>query len=138
MRKAIVFLICMIVLITGVCGCSNSESKNSQSGYDAENTDISLYKKPADAVSIDLTKEDPSTDDIQFVFDDLGRITQCYYKLNDVQIYVSYTYNENSVQIYAFINDTVAAEEQIQVSNYDSAKGFSVIDGYYFKGYDKQ
>lgn len=135
MRKTIAFLICVVTLMASICGCSNSRNKDSQSGYNAEDVYISLYKKPADAVSIDLTKEDPSNDDIRFVFDDLGRVTQCYYKLDDVQVYVSYSYEDGSAHIYAFMNDIVAAEEQIQVSSFDSEKGFSVIDGYYFKGY---
>ena len=129
------------------CGCSGNQKDSAKKGTESEQqttnqsenkndeVDLSAYKKPADAVSIDLTKDDPSNDEIRFVFDNEGKVTQCYYKIGDQQIYVNYTYNDGSVQIYAFMGDILVADETIELSAYDAEKGFTVIEGYYFKGF---
>ena len=106
---------------------NRSESKNDE-------VDLSAYKKPADVVSIDLTEDDPSNDEIRFVFDNEGKVTQCYYNIGDQQVYVNYTYKDGSVQIYAFMGEVLVADETIEISEYSAEKGFSSIEGYYFKG----
>ena len=153
MKKTIVLLICVIVAATLFCGCAgntgdaNQDNKINAASQQSDNVsdnnsseqkdeiDLDSYKTPAEAVSIDLTKDDPSNDEMRFVFDDEGKVTQCYYKIGDQQIYVNYTYNDGSVQIYAFMGDILVADETIELSAYDAEKGFTVIEGYYFKGF---
>lgn len=145
--KKIIYLIALILMLALVaCGCSGNKDSNrndaANSGQETANrsenngneVDISVYKKPADTVSVDLTKDDPSNDEMRFVFDDNGKVTQCYYNIGDQQVYVNYTYKDGAVQIYAFMGEVVAADELIEISEYDAEKGFTVIDGYYFKG----
>lgn len=99
--------------------------------------DISTYRAPAEVVEIDLTAEDPSNADIRFVYDELGRVSICYYKINGQVVSVNYNYQDDYVQIFAFMGEFVAADEMIDLpGEFDASEGFSKIDGYYFKGYD--
>ncbi len=145
--KKVISLIAVILMAALIfCGCSDNQkdstNKNTESEQQTENQsenkndeiDLSAYKKPADVVSIDLTKDDPSNDEIRFVYDDDGRVTQCYYKIGEQQVYVNYTYKEASAQIYAFMGEVLVADEVIEISEYSAEKGFSSIEGYYFKG----
>lgn len=96
---------------------------------------LSSFIKPADAVSIDMTKDDPSNDYMVFKYDEDGRVSQCYYKIGESLVYITYKYESNGAQIYAFIDDCVVDDCKINLSSYDANKGFSIIDGYYFKGF---
>lgn len=99
--------------------------------------DISTYRAPAEVVEIDLTAEDPSNADIRFVYDELGRVSICYYKINGQVVSVNYNYQDDYVQIFAFMGEFVTADEKIELpGEFDASAGFSQIDGYYFKGYD--
>ncbi len=71
---------------------------------------------------------------MRFVFDDEGKVSQCYYKVGDQQVYVNYTYKEGIAQIYAFMDDVLVADETIRISEYSAKQGFVSIEGYYFKG----
>lgn len=130
--KKIVCLVFALLLTFCIAGCGaeieNSQENNSQS-------DI-VFKTPAEVVEIDFEKDDPTTDEMKFVYDDEGRIIQCYYNLEGHEIFISYTYEDETVQIYAFSDSIVAADEQISLpGQYDSSIGFSEYQGYYFKGY---
>ena len=125
------------------CSCSGGQNKDADQGAGAEQqtgettekpVDLSLYKKPAEVVTLDLSKEDPSNDEMRFVYDDAGRVSQCYYNIEDEEIYVNYKYEDGAVQIYAFIRAVVVADERIEISEYSADQGFTEINGYYFKG----
>ncbi|MBO4870179.1 MAG: hypothetical protein J5585_10765 [Clostridia bacterium] len=137
-------LLLLAAFIASGCSAKNENSQESvkdSSAVSAENDGdkaVSAYKKPADAVKLDLTKDDPSNDDMRFVYDDDGRVTQCYYKISGEQVYVSYTYKDGSAQIYAFLGEILVADETIDLPAFDAEKGFSEIDGYYFKGFGEK
>lgn len=147
MKKAIFLIALILMSVLVVCGCSGKNGSNSNDATEsdqettnhAENNndevDLSAYKKPADVVNIDLSKDDPSNDEMRFVFDDDGKVTQCYYQIGDQQVYVNYTYKDGSAQIYAFMGDILVADELIDISEYSAEKGFAAIEGYYFKGF---
>lgn len=156
MKKIFAVLICLTMLAVLVCGCSGLGSSGdngdsiqndaqsgevlekdpAESGSNGSSTvNLSSYVKPAAAVSIDLTKADPSNGKMNFVYDEEGRVSVCYYRLNDKQVSVTYSYDENSAQIYAFMGDVLVADELISLSGFDKDLGFCIIDGYYFKGY---
>lgn len=140
MRKAVSLLMIILLSALLVCGCSGKDTSQNNQDYSEgsengnEEVDLSAYKKPAEAVSIDLSKDDPSNDDMRFVFDDEGKVSQCYYKVGDQQVYVNYTYKEGIAQIYAFMDDVLVADETIRISEYSAKQGFVSIEGYYFKG----
>lgn len=143
MKKTAIFVvaICMVMLL--LPGCGNSESNGGNT--DTQLTEVNLkeitnddagivYKTPADAVNIDLALSDPSNDQIKFSYDENNRISQCQYQVDGHLIKVSYSYLENSVQIYAFSDEYVAADETFTVSSYDANAGFMSYNGYYFCG----
>ena len=146
--KKVISLIAVILMTALIfCACSGNQKDSSKKDVESEQqttnrsenkndeVDLSAYKKPADVVSIDLTKDDPSNDEIRFVFDNEGKVTQCYYNIGDQQVYVNYTYKDGSVQIYAFMGEVLVADETIDISEYNMEKGFTAIKGYYFNGF---
>lgn len=153
MKKILSIIICIVIVSIGVCGCTSSKNEDGQkdikesSVSDADTNvkdsekptvttvDLSSYVKPADAVSIDLAKAAPSTADMSFTYDELGRVSVCTYKIGTQTVKAVYSYEENSAQIYAFIGDVVIADDLISLSDFDKDLGFTVINGYYFKGY---
>lgn len=46
----------------------------------------------ANAVKLDMSKENPLNDEMKFVYDDDGRIAQCYYNLCEYEICISCIY----------------------------------------------
>lgn len=102
----------------------------SQAEYDPEN-----YVLPADAVKIDFTKDDPSNDEIKFLFDEEGRVVSYKYSAKGNDIIVTYSYKENKVNVNSFIDDMVYADEEFKLPEYDNNGGFCEYNGYYFKGY---
>ena len=158
LKKILSALLCAALLLSLFCGCSSRDetlankpeeregdtstlatASNTKTGKNdnSENDVVSSYKKPADTVSIDKTKEDPSNDDIKFTYDEDGRIVSYSYRLDERLVAVSYKYEKSGVEVYAFIGDTLVADELIELSEYDPEKGFETIEGYYFKGYTK-
>ncbi len=166
MKKLTALILCLILAALAFCGCSIETGKEAEKDGEKEarqetgtddtekedepedkpldepksDVDISEYKAPAELVSIDMSKEDPSNDYIKFVYDTDGKISQCYYKIGDNLVTVSYVYEDGGAELYAFIGDGIlAADEEIELlSDYSPEKGFTVIKGYYFKGYDAQ
>ncbi|MBQ9414337.1 MAG: hypothetical protein IJU16_04330 [Clostridia bacterium] len=124
-------LLAVIMALLMLAGCT---AATEQEPID-EVVPLASYRLPAQAVKIDMTASDPTSSEMQFVYDDSGRITQCYYAIGGQQIYVSYMYQENSVTLYAFMNSVVAANVEIPLPAFDASVGFAEKDGYYFKGY---
>ena len=96
------------------------------------------FTAPADAVKIDMNADDPSNDEIEFDYDDEGRVTECIYSYKGEIFIITYDYDADGAEVYAFSEDgVVLAEKTIKLSDFDPDKGFAKIDGYYFKGYKK-
>ena len=160
MKKTLVIVLCMALALTVLGGCASQpdpaagdpkadvtgqpgasdqpDDPGSDPSDDKNDTavDLSVYQAPANVVEIDADAEDPSNDNIRFVYDDVGRVAQCYYEIDGQQIYVGYTYGDGYAQIYAFMGDFVVADEEISLpGEYDASVGFASSHGYYFKGY---
>lgn len=122
----------------------SSTSKQLQSSPNSEITQssksvsevVSAYQSPAKVLDIDLSKDDPSNDDIRFEYDEKDRISKCYYKVNNDEIYQSYTYTDDTVHIYAFNGSVIVDDVTFDYNNYDENLGFSEYNGYYFSNVD--
>ena len=102
----------------------------------AELPEVDAYRPPSGLIDIDLNADDPSNDKIVFVYDAEGRLWQCYYAIGENDVYLSYSYDGNSIQIYGFIGSIVVADESFEAkSNYDTNRNFVEYQGYYFKGF---
>lgn len=111
---------------------ASSENKESESEID-----FSSVKTPAEVVTVDAEKNDPSNDDAKFYFDENGRISQCDY-ISDGELYSAvYTYTATSVQIYVFSSTGVVVKyEEFPLSGeYDPNGDIIVYEGYFIKGY---
>lgn len=139
MKKIGIFIICFCLLASLLAGCDGTRGEEVLSDTQATETEADtasdiVYKTPADAASIDLTAADPSNDRIQFSYDENNRISLCQYQLDGHTIKVTYSYSDNDIQIYAFSDEYVAADETFTVSAYDANAGFTTQGGYYFCG----
>lgn len=117
---------------------ANAPQDNAPADTPAEsiNDEIPGFARPAEVCSIDLSADDPSNDEIRFVYDDLGRVSACRYTYQGNDIIVSYAYSDGLVQLYSFVGDILIDDSQIALpSAFDAAKGFSEIGGFYFKGF---
>lgn len=120
---------------------NNSSSQNSQSSQNSETTQssksiselVSSYQPPAKSFDVDTSKEDPSNDDIRFEYDNKGRISKCYYEVNDIEVSQAYIYTDDTVQIYAFNGSIVIDDITFDNVSYDENTGFNECDGYYLK-----
>ncbi len=101
--------------------------------YDDE-VDLTSYKKPGDVIDIDMSKSDPSTENIHFAFND-GMVSSYEYKFGDKTVSVTYTYSDGAAEVFAFMDGVLVADDTVELSAYDSQKGFTVVDGYFFKGF---
>ena len=98
--------------------------------------DYAAYATPYETVKLDLTKEDPSNDVMRFEYYDDGRIKRCIYQITGYEVTVSYNYLDGGAQLQALLDETVVAAKQFtQIGEYDPETGFSVHEGYYFKGF---
>lgn len=145
-----VIAFCLVALL---CGCgtttektddtnNNSQSENTQQTTDSNlssqsseqiNDLLSSFQPPAEVFEIDLSNADPSNDDISFEYDEQGRISKCYYQANNIDVYQSYIYENNSVQIFSFNDSIVIGDVFFENVEYDENAGFSECDGYYLK-----
>lgn len=120
---------------------NNSSSQNSQSSQNSETTQssksiselVSSYQPPAKSFDVDTSKEDPSNDDIRFEYDNKGRISKCYYEVNDIEVSQAYIYTDDTVQIYSFNSSIVIDDITFDNVSYDENTGFNECDGYYLK-----
>lgn len=111
---------------------SSQNSETSQSSKSVSEV-VSAYQSPAKVLDIDLSKDDPSNDDIRFEYDEKDRISKCYYKVNNDEIYQSYTYTDDTVHIYAFNGSVIVDDITFDNVSYDENIGFNKYNGYYLK-----
>lgn len=137
MKKIVCLVAILSLCLIVICGCENAQETSSDSASkQATSSKDWVYEVPVNVVQIDLTAEDPSNDAMKFVYDDMGRVSQCYYKIDGTEIYINYEYTDNQVHIYGFSGSIVAAEENFTLPSFDKSVGFSAYNGYYFKGYN--
>ena len=99
--SAVVIAVIMLAFTLSSCFYAN----NSTSTEEVTTIAAPDLVKPADAGKIDLAKEDPSTADVSFVYDEDGRVTECAYKKGDVSYYIGYTYRDGEVDVNVFATD---------------------------------
>ena len=93
------------------------------------------YLPPAQVVTIDTSKDDPSNDDIQFKFDSSNRISSCSYTVDGKTYDQSYSYNDKKRLIKIdtkYRNNTIITKE-IEYDRVSEANVFEVIDDYYVR-----
>ncbi|MBR5922365.1 MAG: hypothetical protein IKZ59_01085 [Clostridia bacterium] len=164
MKKAIIALLCVLIVAFALCGCKEKDgtlankpvedkssdiSEGSENGNGAtdetlvpndenlpksDDVDLSSYKRPAEVLDLDLSKSDPSTDNVRFTFED-GKVKSYEYKLGDKEVTVTYTYSQGAAEVFAFMGDVLVADDTVELSDYNAETGFAVIDGYFFKGF---
>ena len=157
--KKIFLLASIIILCLSVSACSSdtadSDSKQptdngtslNDSTEQSDNGSKSLsvekmienFEPPANIVSVDMTAEDPSNDEIVFTFQEDGKIQNCVYRMNGEKVMVTYGYDtmeKGQIWVLAFSEDsTVIAEESFNYSENEES-GFTEYNGYYFKNVD--
>ena len=142
MKKALSLTAIALSAVILFAGCSfgrseikSADDRSSESKSEEFEEMMKKYRPPAEAFGIDMNKEDPSNDDIKFEFDDKGRILNCFYTVNGMEVLTTYDYEfyENKVWILSFAQDsTVIADEKFEIDNESDDIGFSECRGYYF------
>lgn len=149
-KLSLLFTVITCCLMFMFCGCNtekttvtnnNSQSENSQQMTNESSSQtskpindlVSSFKPPAEVFDIDVSKDDLSNDDIRFEYDDKGRISKCYYKVNDIDVYQGYIYKDNTIQIFSYNGSIVIGDMFFENAVYDENKGFSEHNGYYLK-----
>ncbi|MBQ7670631.1 MAG: hypothetical protein IJS45_07920 [Clostridia bacterium] len=92
---------------------------------------------PAEAAKgININKDDPSTDDVKFTFDDEGKLVLIEYKSGDYDYVASYNYRDGNVEVYLYGGDQVVDFLLYEPSSeFDASLGMFEQDGYFFKGF---
>lgn len=92
---------------------------------------------PAEAAkNINLKKDDPSTEDVKFTFDDEGKLILVEYKSGDYDYVASYNYRDGNVEVYLYGGDQVVDFVYYEPSSeFDASVGLFEQDGYFFKGF---
>lgn len=147
MKQKINCLLLIVILcsVFTACGCDSNNKINVDSSQtdvkqhttkgevsDIDNL-VSSFQPPADIIDIDLNSQDPSNDKIKFEYDDKGRISKCYYKINDKDVFQSYTYKDNIVEIYTLCDNIVIGNDSFVYVYDNDSTGFYEKDGYYIK-----
>ncbi|MBQ7500525.1 MAG: hypothetical protein IJT91_06490 [Clostridia bacterium] len=142
-KKLLALLLCLLAVSAAITGCSKSGKsggvKDSDTAASESNSDFKPedYIAPAEFKDIDRKKGDPSDDEMQFSFDAEGKITQCTYKIDGDPAFATYTYENGYVHIISFMNGYVVDDKYITLEGeFDPDIGYSVVDGYYIKGWD--
>ena len=105
---SVIITITMALLMACLTGCPGNTGNTASGGvtgvdsatsesHSSERPEVEAYRPPAELISIDLDADDPSTNRIVFVFDEDGRVSQCYYKIGENDVFLSYTYDGSSI-----------------------------------------
>ena len=131
---SIIAFVTVFLFITSLIGCTNNSSATASS-FDTESFDENAFKPPGVLVKINLDTDDHSDSDILFYYDDDGRVSQCYYVIGADNIFLNYSYDGRSIQIFGFnVDGIVVAEASFEAkTDYDPSVGFVEPDGYFIK-----
>lgn len=157
-KIGLIFVILTLCFIFTSCGCdkgktsivnNSSQTNNTQSDsskqttndisspHTSDNVDeiISFYKPPAEVFDIDLSKDDPSNDDIVFSFDNYDKIRSCTFTINGFEYIQIYTYDDSAqtVTINAYSNGIVVDEKELDYNEIADSSYVENLDGYYIK-----
>ena len=116
--------VCLFVLIKVFCAS------------DAELSDVQKsFVRPADAVQIHRSLEDPSNDSIKFRFDDSDRVLACEYTADGRKYSQKYEYDDSAkkVVIETSYRNRPIFSKVIEYSRVTEANRFEDIDGYYIR-----
>lgn len=145
MKKITIMFLLILMVSFCLTACYNQPTNNDYSFEDFSTSEqpieetteaLSEYEPPANFVEIDFDVDDPSNEDIQFTYNEQGLISECEYKVDDNDVKLKYTYIDNSIQIYGYIDSLVVVDICFEEIVYNVNIGFCEHDGYYFKGVD--
>ena len=144
MKKGIALILVLFVLVCSFAGCGKNAPAEDETVSTTEDTNareieaaLEAYKKPAEMFDLDLDSYDLSTDEIDFTYSEEGRFLNCTYKIDDNDVFVSYSYDDeaSTVSVLVFLGTIVVADETFSfTSGYDRSYGFTEYCGYYFRG----
>ena len=123
---SIIALILVVAILSGVIFIITTVSaKEIQEAKDN-------YQPPAQAFTLDLSKSDPSTDDVKFDFDDSGRIITCTYTLKDKEYKQRYLYDDiqRVLEIITSFKDKDIYTWELPYDDVTSPDTYEEHDGY--------
>ena len=128
---SIIALVLVIAIIGGVIFFINRNTVSAAELQEAKDK----YLPPAQAVTIDTSKDDPSNDDIQFKYDDRARIISCTYMANEKPYAQRYTYDDaaRKLNIETSYRERPIYTKEIEYSRVKSPNTFENIDEYYVR-----
>lgn len=116
----------------------DSGAQNSAGTIPTDAAGQAVYEKPVDKQALDLDEaKDISTADMQFTYDDWGRISTCKYRSADGDIELEYSYPEDGgIALFGFCGGSMIVDTvYYPTKGFDKSLGFTAYDGYYFFGY---
>ena len=144
MKKTIALILAALVVLAAfsACGKKTVTTSPTDSATPADETEnfnelLAIYKAPAEVVTLDLTKADPSTDELTFNYNEDGSVKNYWFTVEGKRFLVTYTDKGTYIQIFAFTEGgTVIADETVEYkAGYNANGGFTEQNGYFFKGY---
>ena len=132
--KAAALALALIIAALSLASCMGVANSSQSTETEAP---LPAVVKPVDAGKVDLTKADPSTDDVKFSFDDEGRVISIDYKKGDLLYVVGYNYKDDgTVEAYLFCDAYTLDFVKYKTSGeFDKKAGFVEYEGYYFNGW---
>ena len=93
------------------------------------------FLPPAKAVSIDMTKNDPSNDAVKFTYDDRRRVSTCQYKVGNKEYSQKYIYDDNAgrIEIDTEYKKHPLLTQYVEYRNITLPDVFVSVDGYYLR-----
>lgn len=132
--KAAAMALALMIAMVSLASCMGVANSSVSTETEAPAPEI---VKPADAGKVDLTKADPSTDDVKFTFDEEGRVLSIEYKKGDLLYVAGYNYRDDgTVEVYLFCDAYTLDFVKYKPSGaFDKNAGFVELEGYYFNGW---
>ena len=131
-KKAVIISSVALVLVVAIlAGVVFFVSRNKVSAAELDEAKQN-YLPPAEAVSIDTSKDDPSNDTIKYKYDNRARVSSCTYAVNDKTYDQSYGYNDKKkiIKIDTKYRDHTIFTKEIEYGRIKQPNVFEVIDGY--------
>ncbi len=93
------------------------------------------FTPPANAVSVDLTRDDPSNENIKFEFDSRRRIASCTYSIDKTEYFQAYDYDDDAQKL-EITTEYKKHPIETKVIGYSEVKRTGIIepiDGYFVR-----
>lgn len=117
---------------------AESGAKETHAPLATDSLGQAVYQRPVDKEALDLGgREDISTENIRFTYDELGRIATCQYLSDGDEVSIEYSYlKDGGISMFGFYRGSMIIDTiYFPTSGFDPALGFTSYDGYYFYGY---